>query len=670
MMRYKTGFWIILILCNWHVLKAQPGLEVKHPRRAEQRYEIDAKRMGSDPNSDDALPRSREFIRTDSTYYVGWMYEGLYKVNHAADYLGYKNAIEPLKRALNLIERDYASMLRTRTSDLLTYFPAFRFHYDYTLIAYQLMDCYQNIEQPQLAYDLIRQVQRWNLQREYFLQGYNYLAWTVHRNRFYTRSKYAFLKNSIEENEALAHALLDSAMNKIQRDRRLNETIFQPGYDREEYTSVYHYRAILYSYALQIDSAARYYRLMESSPVFSHNNFGTFLSICGDFRQAAYQYELASVQGGGEKHLQEWAYYNSILDIYKGKPARSIENLRDMIRAVGSTPGYGWYNIGLARAQHYNGDMAAAEKTIDKAAAFKEVHLGTTLGQSHYDFSVNMVKLMNQIAEVQKIKFEHRNWWYNPLTWTSLATETTSKYLLQYLIVNQFALNPERNLVVYRLFSTESTVSWDEIWYLMRDFSTNYFKEKFEAAIREDKRPLIKKYYQLFEARLDMKQGHYQKAVNTLNNLLRDPTIDPEFEQLFLARVYEALANCAAALKDHQAYDQAMYQFYSSFPQLVPFSDQRPNVRLLVQGSSDKGVISSLKKCNINWVGEGSRVPAPLITINFSVAGGKKMLDCRVTDADGKLIIQQENFTYTDAEETGKALAYLIFKINTWKTET
>src|SRR6476620_3081343 len=67
----------------------------KPPRRVGNpalRYEVDAKRSGTNMNSDDALPRSREFLRIDSTYYVGWMYEGAYKYNHAADFVGFKNA--------------------------------------------------------------------------------------------------------------------------------------------------------------------------------------------------------------------------------------------------------------------------------------------------------------------------------------------------------------------------------------------------------------------------------------------------------------------------------------------------------------------------------------------------------------------------------------------------
>ena len=64
-----------------------------HPAdKMQQRYfDIDVKRaIGISP--EDMLPRSREFKRIDSSYYVGWMIEGQYKFDHAADYLGYKNA--------------------------------------------------------------------------------------------------------------------------------------------------------------------------------------------------------------------------------------------------------------------------------------------------------------------------------------------------------------------------------------------------------------------------------------------------------------------------------------------------------------------------------------------------------------------------------------------------
>ena len=87
---YKHQFiftFIIYFVVNFNNAAAQKNYAA--------RYEIDAKRLGVLPNDKDALPRSREFLRLDSTYYVGWMYEGIYKFERSSDYLGYKNAIHP-----------------------------------------------------------------------------------------------------------------------------------------------------------------------------------------------------------------------------------------------------------------------------------------------------------------------------------------------------------------------------------------------------------------------------------------------------------------------------------------------------------------------------------------------------------------------------------------------
>src|SRR5690606_11808398 len=124
----KYGLLFVLVCCTVYGVRAQ-SLAKKY---ASERYEINAKRMGTDINSEDALPRSREFKRIDSSYYVGWMYEGVYKYNHAADYLGFKNASVPLEHALYQMERDYRKELATRSSDLMTYFPVYSYHLDYT----------------------------------------------------------------------------------------------------------------------------------------------------------------------------------------------------------------------------------------------------------------------------------------------------------------------------------------------------------------------------------------------------------------------------------------------------------------------------------------------------------------------------------------------------------
>ena len=197
-----------------------PQLMPPHPpAKMEQRLNIDAKRQIENIESDDALPRSREFIRTDSSYYVGWMYEGVYKYNHAADYLGYKNAIAPLERALRLMEHDYAKALATRTDNILTLYPIRFIMPDYTMIAYYLVQCYNNTDQPEKTVALLRHTLKWKFQMEYYLDQYNMLAWTVHRNRFYTSSKYSFLRNSIDDNEKLANRYLDSGYEHDIKER-------------------------------------------------------------------------------------------------------------------------------------------------------------------------------------------------------------------------------------------------------------------------------------------------------------------------------------------------------------------------------------------------------------------------------------------------------------------
>jgi hypothetical protein len=664
-MRYKIILRLLfslLLLFIYGVAANAQIVPVNHPRNPQKRYEIDAKRTGTDINSNDALPRSREFLRIDSSYYIGWMYEGIYKVNHAADFLGYKNAITPLKRAIYQLERDYARLLRIRTSDLMTYFPAYRFHMDYSVIANNLMDCYNNTDQPEEAMKVIRRTLKWNFENEGYMQSYNYLAWTVHRNRFYTSSKFSFLKNTIDENEKLANAYLDSGFRKIHRDNELVKGFF-PGYEAAARLGVYHYKSLLYSYSLKIDSANKYYNLLKETAAFPHNNYATFQAIQGKFRAAEKEYEYASMQDAGDKRLQEWAYYGSIIDIYKSHPERAVTNMKDMIRAVGSTPGFGWYNIALARACAYNGNEKESERYINKAEAFKEVHIGTTLGQSHYDFSINMVKLINNIERIQQIKFENKGWWYSPTGLADVAKENSQKYLLQYLIVNQFANNPERDLVIYRLFSTESTVSWDEIWFLMRDFSTKFFISKFEQELKDDQRPLVKKYFKLFMAKLYMQKDNYTEAQKLLYDILNNEKTDIEYEKLFVARVYEALALCAKEKNDDREYNESVNAFYINFPQLLPYSDVTPNLRLSIIGTPDAKVIERLKDCNINWITKGG-TNAPEVTLNFTNNGKKKSVTYYVMGNGGRELVKRGTYTYTDAEEAGITVAYRFFKID------
>lgn len=635
------------------------------PSKMEERYfNIDAKRQIQSMFDEDALPRSREFKRIDSSYYVGWMYEGVYKYTHAGDYLGYKNAAVPLEKAMALLEHDYRKALSTRTSDIMVFYPIRFIVPDYSMIAYYLLQCYANTEQTEKTWTLLRHVLKWNFQFQYNMDCYNYMAWTVHRNRFYTSAKYSFLKNSIDENEKLANRYLDSSLMMIEKNKAVNTPIAQyfPGYEEREKMGVYHYKNIIYAYNFNIDSASYYFELMRKGNRLPHNNYANFRSVCGDFRTAEEEYKVASEQDAGDKRLQEWAYFTSILDIYKADPKTGVALSRNMIQINGTTPGYGWYNIALARCYSYDGQIVQSQKYADKAAEFKELHIGTTLGQSHYDFAIQLLKLVNKERAWDMEKFEHGNWWYNPRVLLEMAGKLSEKYLQQFLIINQFAQNPERDRVIYKLFSTENVVSWDEVWYLIHDFSTKFFIDRFKKEAQTDNRPAVRKYFELFTARLQMQQGNYKDARVALNKLLDDRTIDADYEKLFIAHVFQAQAECAKEAKNEAAKNEWLYRLYTIYPQLVPFCGMPMNMTVHLSGDVDKEVEKRLRACNINWTNNSS-IPSPEAFIIFTRNGNKKDITYYVLDNKGNYIVPKQGFSWQKPEETAVNLAYRLFNI-------
>lgn len=275
-----------------------------------------------------------------------------------------------------------------------------------------------------------------------------------------------------------------------------------------------------------------------------------------------------------------------------------------------------------------------------------------------------MIKLLNLNAEIEKPRFENRNWWYNPKALAKMAKATSDKYTQQFLIINQFANNPERDRVIYKLFSTESTVSWDEVWFLIRDFSTQYFVSRFEKELQTDERRYIRKYFKYFIVRLQMKMGNYDEATILLNEILQDSDIDVEYEKLFLARVYQAQAECADEREDNTAYNMWMSRMFSEYPQLIPYTGLEMPMRLQVNGAGAELTIERLKNCNIKWVTDTA---APIA--NITVSKGEKSYNIRynVQDAKGNMIVPQNitsaSFTGKGAASTGVSLAYRLFNI-------
>jgi hypothetical protein len=244
-----------------------------------------------------------------------------------------------------------------------------------------------------------------------------------------------------------------------------------------------------------------------------------------------------------------------------------------------------------------------------------------------------------------------------------MARKLSDKYLQQFLIINQFAQNPERERVIYKLFSTENVVSWDEIWYLVKDFSTRYFLNRFRKEATTDKRQYIRKYFEFFTAKLLMEQGKHKQAKSMLDKLLRDPNTDAEYEKLFTARLYQAEAECADELGKDKERDEWLYELYKLYPQLLPFTGLKPNLTLHVSGDVDKEVVNRLRACNINWISGNSTVRAPEAYVFFTGKGKKKSITYYVLDNGGNYIVAQQSFAWQKAEETGKELAYRLFNI-------
>ncbi|MBL7771888.1 MAG: hypothetical protein JNM95_03375 [Chitinophagaceae bacterium] len=628
---------------------------------AQRRHEIDAKREGVDFTSRDALPRGREFKRIDSTYYVGWMLEGTYKYDHAADYLGFKTASTQLEKAMKLMEKDFKKELKTRTSNVFDFIKIMKLHRDWDYVAYCLMNCYSNTDQVDKLWSLLQTCRKFDLQDEQLMDSYNYLAWTVHRNRFYTTAKYSFLKKNIDENEQLANRYLDSATMKIKRDALLFKPFLTIDYEASKIPGVWHYKSMLYSYQLNIPSGAYYYEKLRSTPYFPHNNYATFCSIQGKFREAVSEYDLAKKEEGQDKRMQESYYYLSIMNAYRARAKEGIQELKSLIKANGSTPGFGWYNMALSRNYLYDGQLDLAIQYLKNAEQFKEIHIGTTLGQSHYDFTATLLKIILKQKEIERIKYLNKGWWYNPANLSLIAQKTTEKYSLQFMIINQLATNPERDRVIYKLFSTESTVSFDEIWQLIDGFSTNFFLEKFKKELKNDPRPHIQRYYQFFVAKLLIKKEKYAEAKDILEALRTEKKVDQEYEKLFLARVNEALLLCYKELKQDAKMASCIAAIMEYYPSIIPFTGFTIPVTLKHNAVSPIQLqfVKALQQTNMSWVKQKNDF---LVDLQFAKRGNLDII--RLSSSyKGIPIVNNIEFGYNtmQAQDIAKKLPFYIF---------
>ncbi len=636
--------------------------------KAAARYEIDAKRIGVYPTDKDALPRSREFIRLDSTYYVGWMYEGIYKYERSADYLGYKQAIPPLEKALRLLEKDYGKNLKKLYSSFM-YFQEFgKYFGDFYEIATRLEQAYNDIEMPDSSMMLLNKIESYQFQRDFF-SVYCDKAWVFHRNRFYTSEKYDFLKNSVEENEKMALYYCNKQYKYIQKNRYLNDYWYGSAQSESDELTVDHYMAILHCYNQSYDSCEFYYqRLVNAGRVLWGNYAGMQLEM-GNF-QKAMEY-FSKPQYTREHALSESDYFMPTLLVYAGRTKEAIRMEQQKIKESGSTPGFGWYNIALARSYLYDGQLDSCAFFLEKATNFKELHINTTLTQSQYDFTINLLKVQLLDKKMKQVKFLNKGWWYSLSDLYDVISLKIQKVMQEYIVVTQLANDPERKRIVYDLFCAESTVSYDEIVFLLKDFSSPFFQNKYVDYQRMDKRERVKRYFKLVAAKLKFENDEdavIEDAESILNEIAGNSTdidlqaFDPGNEKLFLARLYEILAVANTNKDLAGSYGTKLLEEY---PQLVPFSGIDLKIHLTVGGINDKitdEVIASIKSSNIEWVNESEKNNVEAV-ISFQKKGNVYQATVNVKSETGKTIVADEQLIFKTFEGVGKELALRLFGV-------
>jgi hypothetical protein len=364
-----------------------------------------------------------------------------------------------------------------------------------------------------------------------------------------------------------------------------------------------------------------------------------------------------------EKTLKEPFYYIPMLDVYAGRTKDAMSLCKKAIQNAGSTPGFGWYNIALCRSYMYDGQLDSAEYVLRKAADFKEVHIGTTLTQNQYDFTINLLKLQLNERKTALVKFANNGWWYSPSALYNIAALKLEKMLMQYVLINQLSANPERDRTIYDLFCGESTTSFDENYYLIKDFSPSYFIKKYENYQKTDKRQNLQRYFKLMTHQMQWANGDEDKAFEGYKQIINQVELDSSAEKLFLGRLYEGLSKGNEEEGNKNGYNFYANALYEEYPQLLPFSGITIKMKLVTNGVDDeqtKRVIKELKDCDIQWI-DNIDATTPVADIAFIKKGDKYEATVNVKSGLNKRTVINEKMVFKNTIGAGKELALRLF---------
>ena len=413
-----------------------------------------------------------------------------------------------------------------------------------------------------------------------------------------------------------------------------------------------------------MDSTALYYDILKQTGGFSYNNYAHFQNTSGNFAEAITDFE--NDKYAFDKRLIESYYFLPTLFINSGKSKEAIDETNGIINTNGSTPGFGWYNIALARSYLYNGQLDSCEKAITKAAQFKEIHIGTTLGQSQYDFAVNVIKLLLAKSKIARLKFLNSGWWYSLKDLSAIGALSGQQFLLKFALVNELASNPEREQVVYNIFTSENVIGFDEILNMMKNISPQFFAEVYKQKVQTEKRRNIIRYMQLFSGEFSYEEGKHDESKQIFENILNTALLDTAHEKLFTARLYESLANAYSNDNEKDKAENMKYNFFKEYPQLIPFSGFTIKMNLStseLNTSIQKNIIKELKNCDIDFTNE-SGYNTPKAFVNFVSLKNKFEIDYQVTDASGKIIVPLQKMYFKKEDGVGKELALRLFGVS------